>query len=308
MVAAWLVFLVAVPVRAWNDIARVDNAPAQRVAASSGRNYLLVGTDARDDLTEAERAELSTGFEPGSRTDSILLVHVSNSGKSSIISIPRDSYVPIPDNGSNKINAAYAFGGPKLLTETVEQVTGLRIDGYVELGFGGFARLVDSLGGVDICVPFDMDDPMAGIDLAAGCQTLDGANALGYVRSRYADPRGDLGRAERQRQFLGAVMSKAATPSTVLLPWRYTSFVDAAASGVRVGEETSLFDAVALLQTLRAAGGEDVLSMQVPVATAAYQTRNAGIAVKWDTERAKALFDLLREDEPLTEAPSGTTA
>ena len=162
------------------------------------------------------------------------------SGKPVLISIPRDSYLPIPGHGKNKVNAAFAIGGPKLLAQTLEQATGLPIDGYVEIGFGGFAGVVDSLGGVDVCVKRDIKDAKAHIDLKKGCQTLDGKNALGYVRARYSDPKGDLGRAERQRQFLGAIMKKAATPATVLIPWRWWGFTHTAASSVIVGEDTSL--------------------------------------------------------------------
>lgn len=302
-------YLVVVPLRAWNAVERVDNSPASSPAAGAGRNFLLVGSDSREGLSAAEQAELSTGpDEGGKRTDSIMIVHVSDRGNPPVIvSIPRDSYVPIPGRGSsNKINAAFAFGGARLLTETVQQATGLHIDGYLEIGFGGFARVVDSLGGVDICVARDMKDELAGIDLKAGCQVLDGKNALGYVRSRHSDPRGDLGRAERQRQFLGAVMKKAATPATVLNPSRYLAFADAASAGLIVGSDTSLGDAVAIMQALRAVGNGEGLSLQVPIETAALQTKNAGVAVKWNTTQAKALFTALRNDESLTAPPPGT--
>jgi len=194
-----------------------------------------------------------------------------------------------------------------LLTDTIQQATGLHIDGYLEIGFGGFAGIVDSLGGVDICVARNMKDDLAGIDLKAGCQVLNGKNALGYVRSRHSDPKGDLGRAERQRQFLGAVMRKAATPSTVLVPSRYTAFADAASAGLTVGSGTSLGDAVAIMQALRAVGNGEGLSLQVPIETAALQTKNAGVAVKWNTAQAKALFTALRNDDNLTAPPPGTT-
>ena len=223
-----------------------------------------------------------------------------------MVSIPRDSYVPIPGHGSNKINAAYAFGGAKLLTQTVEQVTGVHVDGYLEIGFAGFAGVVDSLGGVDVCVPFDMKDQDAAIDLKKGCQTLDGPTALGYVRARKSDPRGDIGRAERQRQFLGALLKKAATPSTVLIPWRYKSFADSAATGLEVGETTSFSDAVKMLQALRGVDGGDTLSLVVPIESAALQTPNAGVAVKWNTAQAKALFNAIQQDQPLTTPPAGT--
>lgn len=309
LVLAWLGFMIWVPVSAWSNIARVDNVPeGQRPEDTAGHNYLLVGSDSREGLTDQQRRDLKTGSAEGNRTDTIMLVHVSESGgKPVLISIPRDSYVPIPGHGNNKINAAFTFGGPKLLTQTVEQVTGLHINGYLEIGLGGFAGMVDAIGGVEICVPRDMQDDKAGIDLKKGCQVLDGKNALGYVRSRYEDPLGDIGRANRQRQFLGALMKQSATPSTILIPWRYKTFVDAAASGVAVGEETSLLDAYRVLQAMRAVSSDEGLSLTVPISDMAYRTDNAGVAVKWDTERALDLFHALRDDEPLTEPPPGTT-
>ncbi|WP_404384277.1 LCP family protein [Knoellia locipacati] len=307
LLVAWLAFLVFSPFHAWSTVSRVEDAPAgDRPAETPGNTYLLVGSDSRDDLTPAQRKELGTGSAEGRRTDSIMLVHTpSGGGKSVIISIPRDSFVPIPDHGSNKINAAYSIGGPQLLVRTLEQVTGLRIDGYLEIGFGGFASVVNSLGGVDICVPFDMDDPKAHINLKKGCQLLDGKNALGFVRARYSDPRGDIGRADRQRQFLAAIMKGAATPATVLNPFRYWSFTHTAAEAVGVGEDTSMKDAANILLAMRGAGNDSTLSLTVPIQDTAYQT-SAGLAVKWDTERAKALFTMLREDQPLEAPPAGT--
>ncbi|WP_347351705.1 LCP family protein [Intrasporangium sp.] len=309
VVVAWLAFMVWVPVNAWNSVARVDNIPAgARPADTSGHNYLLVGSDSRAGLTKAQRKEYATGNAEGQRTDTIMLVHVSESGgKPVMVSIPRDSYVPIPGYGSNKINASFSLGGPKLLTRTVEQVTGIHVDGYLEIGLGGFAAVVDSLGGVDICVPRNMTDKKAGIDLKKGCQTLDGKDALGYVRSRYEDPLGDIGRAARQRQFLGALMKQAATPATVLVPWRYKGFADAVAGGLAVGEGTSLMDAVRILRAMRSVSNDEGLSLSVPIESMAYPTSNAGVAVKWDTDRAKALFRALKNDEPLTAPPPGTT-
>ncbi len=309
VVLAWIAFMVWVPLNAWGNVTRVDDAPAgARPAATAGHNYLLVGSDGRDGLTPEQQKQLNaSGGDIGKRTDSIILVHVSeHGGKPALISIPRDSYVPIPGYRSNKINASFAFGGAKLLVATVEQATGIRIDGYVEIGFGGFASVVDSLGGVDVCVPFDMNDAYAAINLKKGCQTLDGPTALGYVRARHSDPRGDIGRAERQRQFLGAILKKAVTPSTVLVPSSYKGFADAAAKGLEVGQDTQMTDAVRVLQTLRGVDGGDTLSLVVPIANAAYQTPNAGVAVKWNTTEALALFAMIKNDQPMTVAPAGT--
>ncbi|EAP97488.1 cell envelope-related transcriptional attenuator [Janibacter sp. HTCC2649] len=307
VVLLWLAFLVITPFHAWNTVSRVDDAPSgDRPAETPGNTYLLVGSDGRDQLTRAERNELGTGSAEGQRTDSIMLIHVpSGAGKSVIISIPRDSYMPIPGKGSNKVNAAYSIGGPKLLIQTLEQVTNLRIDGYLEIGFGGFASVVNSLGGVDICVPFDMDDKQAHINLKKGCQTLDGKNALGFVRARHSDIRGDIGRAERQRQFLAAIMKGAATPSTVLNPFRYWSFTHTSAGAVGVGQDTSMKDAANILLAMRGAGNDSTLSLTVPLQDTAYETR-AGLAVKWNSDRAQALFTMLREDQPLEAPPAGT--
>jgi LCP family protein required for cell wall assembly len=307
VVVGWLAFMVGTPLHAWSNVTKVDTAPGgERPADGKGYNYLLVGSDSREGLTDEQKKEYATGSAEGRRTDSIILVHVpEGGGKPALISLPRDSFVPIPGKGSNKINAAFAFGGPKLLVNTVEQVTDLRIDGYVEIGFAGFASVVDSLGGVDICVKFDMNDKKAGINLKKGCQTLNGKNALGYVRARYSDPRGDIGRADRQRQFLAAIMKKAATPSTVLIPTRYWDFTHASAEGLIVGEDTSMTDAGRVMLAMRAVSRDEGLSLVVPIQSENYQT-SAGSAVKWDTERAKALFSLLRNDEPLEEPPPGT--
>ena len=307
LVVAWVAFMVFTPLHAWNSVSKVDTTPAgNRPADTRGFNYLLVGSDSREGPTKAQKKEFATGNAAGRRTDSIILVHVpQDGGKPALVSIPRDSYVPIPGHGSNKINASFSIGGPNLLVQTVEQVTDLHIDGYVEIGFAGFASVVDSVDGVRICVPFHMNDKKAGINLQKGCQVLDGRNALGYVRARYSDPRGDIGRAERQRQFLGAIMKKALTPSTVLVPTRYWDFSHAAAKGLIVGDDTSMRDASRVLLALRAASKDEALSLVVPIQSLNYQT-SAGSSVKWNTARAKALFADLREDKPLESPPPGT--
>ena len=168
---AWAAFIVVTPVHAWSQVTREDTTPTgDRPAAADGHTYLLVGSDSREGLSKAERKALGVGGDAsGRRTDSIILVHTpGGSGKPVLISIPRDSYVAIPGHGKNKVNAAFAIGGPKLLARTLEQATGLPIDGYVEIGFGGFAGVVDSLGGVDVCVKRDIKDAKAHIDLTEG--------------------------------------------------------------------------------------------------------------------------------------------
>jgi len=307
LVVAWLAFMIWVPFHAWGEVSRINASPAgARPAASQGHDYVLVGSDSREGLTAAQQRLLHTGttkVAEGKRTDSIIVVHVpSGDGQPALISLPRDSYVPIPGHGHNKINAAYTLGGPKLLVRTIERATGVRIDGYVEIGFGGFASVVDSLDGVDICVARAMDDRRAGINLKAGCQTLNGPKALGYVRARYSDPLGDIGRAKRQRQFLGAIMHKALSPSTALIPWRYYGFATSAGAGLTVGQDTTLRDVTRVLQAMRSVSNGQGLSLTVPVANASLST-NVGSVVKWDTRKAVALFTAIRDDKPLTVAP-----
>ncbi|MEO7421649.1 MAG: LCP family protein [Ornithinibacter sp.] len=305
---AWVGYTVFTPWHAWSTVTRENTtAGGERPAAADGHTYLLVGSDSREGLTAAERKALGVGGDAsGRRTDSIILVHApSGSGKPVLISIPRDSYLPIPGHDRNKVNAAFSIGGPTLLVETIEKATGLPIDGYLEIGFAGFAGVVDSLGGVEVCVKADIKDAKAHIDLKKGCQVLDGKNSLGYVRARYSDPTGDLGRAARQRQFLGAVMKEAATPSTVLNPFTWWGFTHSAASNVIVGEDTSLLDSWRIVSTMRKVSSEDALSLVVPLSSTNTTTR-AGSSVIWDEKRAGALFGMLHDGTAIDAPPPGT--
>ena len=288
--ATWL---VAVPLHAWSQVQRVDDTPSgQRPAAQPGTTYLLVGSDSREGLSKAERKKLGTGSAAGQRTDTMMLVYIPPSGKPALISIPRDSYVPIPGNGKNKINAAYAFGGPKLLVKTVEQNTGLRVDGYMEIGFGGFVNIIDALGGIDMCIPKAIKDKDSHLNLSKGCQTLDGTTALGYVRMRKADPLGDLGRVQRQRQMLAAIAKKSATPATVFNPVRYWTLTHAVADSISVGQDTSLFETGSMALAMRKVANDEGYTLTVPVSNPGASTP-VGSAVLWDTAAAKAMFTAL---------------
>jgi LCP family protein required for cell wall assembly len=204
--------------------------------------------------------------------------------------------VDIPRHGKNKINAAYAFGGPELLVQTVEQNTGLRLDGYMEIGFGGFVNIIDALGGIRMCLPNAIKDRDSHIDLPKGCQTLSGTEALGYVRMRKADPRGDLGRVERQREMLAAVAKKAASPATVLNPVRYWNFCTATADAIKLGRDTSLPETLLLALAMKQVSGDSGLTLTVPVSSTGASTP-VGSAVLWDSNKSKAMFsDIARGD------------
>jgi LCP family protein required for cell wall assembly len=265
-----------------------------RPGPGRGTNWLIVGSDSRQALTPEQQQDLSTGGDVGnSRTDTILLVHVPqfwSDHPTTMLSIPRDSLVPIPEHGEDKINAAFALGGAPLLTRTVEQATGLRLDHYAEIGFGGFAGLVDAFGGVPVCPSTPIDDPLAGVDLPAGCQTLNGRNALGYVRSRDT-PRADLDRMVNQREFLSAMLHRAATPAVWLNPWRWYSVPRAAADALTVDRGDHIWDLARLGWSLH----ESVATMTVPIGE--FTDSDVGSVVVWDHAAAGRLFDTLADDQ-----------
>jgi len=288
-----ILWLVGVPAYAWTQIARVDAAPSgQRPADQPGKTFLLVGSDSRAGLSKAEQKRLGTGSTGGQRTDTIMIVYVPPGGKPALISVPRDSYVDIPKSAKNKINAAYAFGGPQLLVQTVEQNTGLRMDGYMEIGFGGFVDIIDALGGIRMCLPKAINDRDSHIDLPKGCQTLSGVEALGYVRMRKADPLGDLGRVQRQREMLAAIAKKAASPATVLNPVRYWKLNMAIADAIKLGRDTSLPEALMLAIAMKRISSRSGLTLTVPISSTGASTP-VGSAVLWDPTKSKAMFSAI---------------
>lgn len=296
-----LLYPILLGLTAWSSLNRVDAlAPAHKIsdtADTPGRTYLVVGSDSRGNLTAAQRKKLGTGKVGGQRTDTIMLLHVpSGGGPTVLVSVPRDSYVPIPGHGRNKINAAYAFGGAPLLVRTIEQVSGLRIDEYVETGLGGFADVVDALGGVTLCPKFAMKDKDAHINLKKGCQQMDGKTALGYARARHSDPRGDLGRVERQRETLAAIAKKMLGPSTLVQPWRSFPAAKAGGGALTVDEGTSPVGLAKFVLAMRAVAGGSGVSMTVPVSNPDLRTP-AGSAVQWDRTKALQLFDDLKKDD-----------
>ncbi|GGM50333.1 LytTR family transcriptional regulator [Longimycelium tulufanense] len=267
---------------------------ANRPAAGKGTNWLLVGSDSREGLSAADRAKLATGDAEGRRTDTMMLLHIpSGSGPATLVSLPRDSFVPIPGNDRNKLNASYAFGGPKLLVQTVENVTGLRIDHYAEIGFGGFRDMVDAVGGVEMCPKEAINDPKAGLNLQPGCQKLNGAQALGYVRTR-ATPRADLDRVERQRELLSALMAKAGSAGTIFNPFRSIPLMASAPDALTVDDGDHLHN----LALMGWAMSGDLVTTTVPIGSMGNQGP-VGSVVNWDRAKASRLFEALANDQPV---------
>ncbi|MEU6560002.1 LCP family protein [Nocardia nova] len=269
---------------------------ADRVGQTAGTNWLLTGSDTRVGLTPEQEQQLSTGGAAdagGDRSDTIMLVHIPKSGKATIVSLPRDSYVNIPGVGKDKLNSAFSAGGQKLLVQTVETATGLRIDHFAEIGFGGFAGMVDALGGIDMCLPDPIDDPKAGINLQAGCQRLSGAEALGFVRTR-ATPRADLDRMNNQRLFLSALLAKATSTSTLVNPLKLWPLATGIASSLQVDNGDHIWDLGRLGWALR--GG--TVATTVPIGGFADES-GSGNVLLWDKSRASQFFDALAHDRPV---------
>ena len=295
---------------------------------SSALNYLLVGSDTRVGLTKEQSKLLRVGTTKsaaGARSDTMLLVHISKArDKATIISIPRDSLVTIPEHesstykgriipaGAGKINAAFAWGGAPLLIQTIEQETNIKIDHYVEIGFAGFAGMVDALGGIQVCSKRDIDDPNSHLVMSAGIHTLDGVEALKYVRSRDFDGMGDLGRMQRQQQFMSAVLRKVTSTGVLLNPIKLVNFFNAAIATVQTDSQFNRDDLIVLAKQLKNLTPTKVRTLTIPLGNSNARVSGLGSVVTWDSVLAPDLFNRLREDLPLidevTPSPSASSS
>lgn len=279
----------------------------ERPEAGEGTNYLIVGSDSRAGLSSEQKKNLHTGSADGKRTDSMMILHTGDNGPT-LISLPRDSNVTIPSfKGSEsgklykgtgrqvKLNAAYAEDGPELLVRTVEANTGLRIDHYVEIGFAGFANIVDAVGGVEIDIPKGgMKDTKSGADFEEGKQTLNGEEALAFVRTRYALAGSDLDRTKNQQKFLSALASQTATPGTVLNPFKLYPTMSAGLDTLIVDKDMSLFDLAGMFWAMKGVTGGEGTSMNMPI------SGSRGGNLVWDTAKVKQLVEQLKNDEKVT--------
>jgi LCP family protein required for cell wall assembly len=257
---------------------------------SAGQNWLITGSDTRSGLSRTQKDELHVGSDTDTNSDSLMLLHMGGPTPV-LISIPRDSYVPIPGHGYNKINAALGFGGPALLVQTVESVTGLNINHYMGIGFEGLVDVTNKVGGVNVCLKSAVHDQNSGVNLPAGCQTLNGTQALEFVRDRDSFATGDLQRIQDQREFLKALLSKATSPAVFLNPFRALPFGSSAASSISVDQGTHLYNLIRAGLALR-----NPETGTVPVANADLQTA-AGDSVEWNHTEATELFNALKNNQ-----------
>ncbi len=268
------------------------NSKMEHVSALSGRadtpgsTYLIVGSDRR------EENAINDGTE-GQRSDTIMLLQVPESGSPALVSLPRDAYVTIPGYGDGKLNASYSQGGPELLVATVENLTGMTVDHYIEISMGGVQQLVDAVGGVNLCYDYDVSDADSQLEWTAGCHDADGATALAFSRMRKADPLGDIGRTMRQRQVVGKVVDKAVSRDTLFSPSRQKNLVGAVAENLTTDPDTSMLSLVRAGMSLRTVMGEGGLIGAPPIASLDYRVGGQSV-VLLDQELTDPFFEKMK--------------
>lgn len=278
-------------------------------------NVLLVGSDSREGLTGAEAFQ-GTGreFITGERSDVVILAHLSaDRQRAELVSIPRDTYVDIPafqdpDTGEqrpsrrSRLNTAFNLGGPPLLVDTVQQLTGLQLQHYVQVDFRGFRGLVDRLGGVEICLNEAQEDFRSGIDLPAGRQTVGGEQALAFVRQREGLAGGDVGRIERQQLLLGALVREVLSAGTLLNPRRLNGVLQVVTGSLQVDETLTADRLQQLALSVRGLQPGAVVFTTAPIGDLAARRAGASV-VLLDVAASERLFDRLGRDLPRPAPP-----
>ena len=276
-------------------------APQQKVAAGEepAVNILVLGTDSRTSASDPSQWK-----EGAQRTDAIMIVQVSGDRKTvSVMSIPRDSWVEIPGHGQGKINAAYSYGGPSLTIHTVENLTGIHIDHFAVANFESFVALTDEIGGVR--VNLKTPQRLAGKELGAGAQVLDGQQALAYTRERSSLPNGDFDRVKRQQTWMRSIVSRVLTNGTLSSPTALYSFLKTASRTVAVDESFTLNQMQSLALETRHLHSNDIAFMTVPTAGTGTSADGQSI-VTLDADADAPLFKAFAEDRVrayLTEHP-----
>jgi LCP family protein required for cell wall assembly len=309
-------------------------------AADGDQNYLLVGSDSRAGGDAAYQGS-GQDFVRGQRSDSLILAHLDRDGTTTLISFPRDTLVTIPaftdasgrahPETRNRINSALDAGGPALLVQTVERLSGVRVDHYIQIDLAGFKRMTDAIGGVNVCIRkapsnFDnLNDDFSGFHGHLGINHLDGTQALAFVRQRHGLPGGDLGRIQRQQQFLGAVFRKASSGDTLFHPDRLLGLANSATASLTTDDGTSIRDLVLLAERLRGNNAARLHFETIPVRELSgtdpgafrdsggfWELRGAGSVLMYDQPAMDAFFAPLRAQSqqapaaPASPSPSPT--
>ncbi|MCX5380321.1 LCP family protein [Streptomyces sp. NBC_00091] len=269
----------------------------------TGTNILVVGIDSRAGLSKAEKERLHVGGKGCNCTDVMMLLHLSRDGRrASVVSVPRDSYVEYADGSGahGKINGAYARGGGPLTVKTVEKVTGLHIDHYLETGFTGFEQAVNGLGGATLCTDKPLRDENSGLDLTPGIHHADGNGALRYVRARHIERPGDLGRVRRQQRAVSDLLTRLTLEGALADPVETARTARTLLRSVRTGQGTGLADLVHIGVTLGRLNRSHTEFATVPIRLFDHRVPGVGSTLVWHEERSRALWEALAADRPLT--------
>ncbi len=281
------------------NVARTDvfNGLSDRPpgGVEGAQNFLLIGSDSRDGILPGDNPNIAT--QGGTRSDTLMLLHLNKShDKAYLISIPRDSYVPVPpagpwEGGRTKINAAFSFGGARHVVKTVEGFSDVRIDHVVLINFAGFQQMTDAVGGVDVVVNKPTYDPQTKATFRAGVNHLDGAAALSYVRQRHGLPGGDLDRAKRQQQFMRALLAQATAKGTLANPKTFNDLLNATEKAIVVDKDMNMTKIGAQMRGLRT---RNLTFLTLPNLGTA--SRGGSSVVVVDREKALAMFAAVNSD------------
>jgi LCP family protein required for cell wall assembly len=300
--------------------------------ADGATDILLVGIDSRTDakgnpLSQEEIDMLRAGEEETTSTDTMILIRIPNDGSSATaVSLPRDTYVDGGDDlGNVKLNSVYgstkwqyeqdaadeaaANGeeydedkvskegiqkGREALIGTIGNLTGISVDHYAEVGLLGFVLLTDAVGGVDVCLNNPVDEPLSGANFPAGQQTLDGPNALSFVRQRHDLPRGDLDRITRQQAYLASLANKILSAKTLSNPGQLSKLNDAVSRSLTID---SGWDIMGLATQMQNLSGGNVSFQTIPVTSIDGTSEDGQSVVTVDPGQVRGFFDELLGDE-----------
>jgi LCP family protein required for cell wall assembly len=279
---------------------RPSKASADPEADHQPMNILVMGSDTRQGQGLGFGRDIT-----GARSDTTLLVHLPADRQSAtVVSIPRDTILDVPscktDTGMSapyrdRFNSAFSTGGPACTIKTVEQNTGVFIDHYVIVDFGGFNNIVDALGGVDVCLPEPVVEPKSGLDLPAGVSTVTGDQALAFVRVRAIGTGSDIDRIDRQQAFLSSLINKAKSSGTLLNPIRLIRFLEAATKSLTVDPGLdSLNKLRELAQEVRDIPLKDITFVTTPWVVNPEDPNT----VVWNTDKTDPLWKAIVNDDP----------
>lgn len=290
----FLIFLIAAAIISFSLYRWVDGQ-LQRTpwltnhATTSATSWLILGTDVRDGTAGGPKNSTM-----GSRTDTILVLTKPAHGHSALISIPRDSLVRI-NNTSMKINAVAENFGKKALVSQVETLMNQKINHVAQIQFGGLQRVVNAIGGIDLCYDRTVHDPDSNLNWTAGCHHSDGPTALAFARMRYADPHGDFGRAQRQRQVIRAIMKKALSLSSLTNVSLLNKVAHASLTSLNVDEKTNPFDLIKMALAFKDATGKNGITGSVYWSNPNYYVPGVGSSVLLDEAKNLELFHSIEQ-------------